>query len=84
MSRTPVDEPGRPLQMGSPRCSVFSRGEAFYEADVFLLLRVPQTLLISMAMVAPARADDPASPASDSPAVSAIGYVDAGLSASFR
>ena len=49
----------------------------------FLLLRVPQTLLISMAMAATALADDPASPASDSPAVSAIGYVDAGLSASF-
>lgn len=46
---------------------------------VFLLLRVPQALLISMAMAAPALADDPASPASDSPAVSVIGYVDADL-----
>ena len=72
------------MQIGSPRCSVFSREEAFYEADVFLLLRVPQTLLISMAIVSPALADDPGSSATDSPAVSAIGYVDAGLSASFR
>ena len=45
----------------------------------FLHLGVPQALLISMAMVWPALADDPASPASDSSAVSVIGYVDADL-----